>query len=217
MKPDYKTWGLSGNLEARVVSPQMKKKALSIVRMSNFLEEKFELNLVSLVDYYNGDISRSTKAVLMRFQQHYDEKSANLCGDHISFIYELNSLQLLGMTKMVKTKCDFLFSHESALGYSLEFLSRYAPDLISETESLPKLKLLNFNEKMTFKPRLKTGLLELHWIGPHSERFSIRDKFIDVLGMKVKFYCPADNSWTWVVVSGVGEVITFEKNIKWNF
>ena len=36
-------------------------------------------------------------------------------------------------------------------------------------------------------------------------------------GLKVKFYVPKIDRWTWVIVDYHGDIITFERNIHWDF
>jgi len=38
-----------------------------------------------------------------------------------------------------------------------------------------------------------------------------------VYGLKVKMYIPKTGLWAWVIVDTAGRIITFERNISWDF
>ncbi len=173
-----------------------------------------ELRLVDSkrVNYYQGE-SLSQAVIYQRYQS---EKSHRI-GECVSVLVDVGRQLLLGLTRMQLDLSGTQFSREFALQSAFDFLNRVAPDLVKEAVVVPHFTELSPNERMIFTPALQFGEVELHWIGQHFEIIRRGKVDKEIVGMKVKMRIPATGLWAWVIVGKQGEIITFERDVSWNF
>lgn len=221
----YANWGLAKkqpSLESVLATKQLSEE--EILKAQEFLFENFKafnpedyvLVKANWVNYYQGDGLEILKVAHVRFQKGISD--LNLLGEHVSFLLDLHQSQLLGFTHMEvnNTKKTYV-THQVALNTAIQFLKRYAPDLIPENTEFITIGHKRDGSKMTFKETLNLGNIEVHWIGSHDEEIRGQGKKKKISGMKVKMYIPFNQLWVWVVVDDQAHVQTFERNVFWNF
>ncbi len=216
---DYKSWGLgNGRLLSQKLTLTEKeiKKAKKIV-MPFLQKPTFYLKRVQLVNYYQGPHVVDKELAFLRFEKN-DNAIEILGGEHVSFLIDLSLQRIIGLTKMWydSSNEDFI-SHQQALNKAVAFLCSVAPDLIPSEINLPMLPVKSSGTKLDLVHKIKVGNIELHWIGSHIETIVVENRKIEIKGMKVKLYHQPTNLWTWVVIDNKGEIITFERNVFWNF
>lgn len=231
MNIEYQKWGLAENTvvnEAIVIKPllsELSHKTLNIIDHITHIKD-FSITSAALVEHYQGKNISSKKLALLRLERN-DGKNSGLRGEHISATIDINTLQLIGFTRMEKhLSGEISISHQDALNQAIQFLKIFAPDLISEETISPKLNFqisnLKSDSKLEFNTGLPIGKTELHWIGQHTEEIishqetSQKEK-IQIHGMKVKMYIPETKLWAWVIIDNTGDILTFERDIFWNF
>lgn len=217
MNTDYQTWGLAENTEnseaitIKPLSPKYIKIALNIT--NQILDIKnFQVKYSGLIEHYQGKNIRSKKLAWVRLEPS-DEKNPRLHGEHISATVDLNTLQIIGFTRMEKhLSGEIHIYHQTALNQAVEFLKKFASDLMPEETITPEL-----DSKTEFDSKLSIGKIELHWINQHSEEIILNQEKIQIHGMKVKMFIPETQLWAWVIVDKTGNILTFERDIFWNF
>lgn len=120
-------------------------------------------------------------------------KDIGLKGEHISFVYDEKS-RMLGLTRMLEKfekKDNFSLSKEDAVKFATQFLKLQAPKL------LDKYKLL--------------------WVDMHDETIIKNGRKIIISGLKVKCQNLDDKKYFWLIVANDGQIITFERDVIWNF
>ena len=80
-------------------------------------------------------------------------------------------------------------AREHAREIALDFLERFAPDLLAQ--------------------------FEIKWIEPHDEVIRTDGAALTITGMKVKIFNALDGRWFWIIVGTDGEVAVFERDIVW--
>jgi uncharacterized membrane protein len=222
----YARWGLAKKKPTLESVLEIKKLSEDdIVKAKKFLAEVFHgfnlndfvLLITNWVNYYQGDDRDNIKVAHLRFQKK-SNKALNLLGEHVSFLLDLNHLQVIGLTKMELINMEKTYlTHQEALNGAIQFLKKHAPDLMPENAECVTIGHKKEGTKMTFKEPLKFGNIELHWIGAHDEKVVIEGKKKKIRGMKVKMYIPESDLWAWVIVDNQGNIQTFERNVFWNF
>lgn len=213
--PNYELWGINGSTAIQKVSIE-DQVPWGII---NCLVDLNHYNLQHMykVDYYQGVNLASINAVLLRFIRK-DGKNNQLYGEHISLVFDLDNKRLLGMTKMKMPLIDVGWvTYQYALEKALMFLHGFAADLVDTNIEIPILTSADINVKLEFKPAIQLGRLELNWIGLHAEKIIVDNQELIIRGIKVKTYIPDTKLWAWVIIAPNGELITFERNISWDF
>jgi hypothetical protein len=131
----------------------------------------------------------------LRYQRN-DGQNGGLGGEHYSMVLS-QSGQLLGKTWFSADQCHgTLPTAAQAQRIAYSYLEQHAPDLLPG--------------------------LALQWVQPHQE--TLRTTLADgqsrshtLTGMKVKCLNEADGRYFWVIVGPGGVVLTFERNIVWDF
>ncbi len=152
--------------------------------VEQFLEKGF------MYDHaYNGKWD-DKEIILRRFTR---TNKPDFKGEHISFIYDSNN-NLIGLTKMLakyEKKDKTYLSKEEAKKIALDFLKKYAHNLLNNYEIL--------------------------WIKPHDEILIKNGKQITISGLKVKCQNLNDKKYFWVIVNDNKEIMTYERDVIWNF
>ncbi|GAB5565206.1 MAG: hypothetical protein Wins2KO_22690 [Winogradskyella sp.] len=130
----------------------------------------------------------SILAYLFRYQKNDNDE---LRGQHFSFIVSENEKKILGFTNM-----DIKYSN-------CKMISK------AETEIIARDFLLKMDAKL-FES------LENLWIAPHNEELILNNDKTAICGMKYKCFSSSNNDYAWVIVGFNGEIITYERDIKWN-
>ncbi|MEZ5841955.1 MAG: hypothetical protein R3D02_16540 [Hyphomicrobiales bacterium] len=122
-----------------------------------------------------------------------DGRNTGLFGEHFSIVRD-RSGRLKGFARMdADLAGKDLPSREEARAIALDFLGRFAPDLLQ-----------------SFK---------ISWIEPHDETVNVagegRSEARTITGMKVKMRNTADGRWFWVIVGADRDVMVFERDIVW--
>lgn len=58
--------------------------------------------------------------------------------------------------------------------------------------------------------------LQNQWIDSHDETIVVDGKNVTITGMKYKCYIPTEKTYAWVIVGSNGQIITFERGIRWS-
>lgn len=216
--PDYQTWGLAGAKELHpLVSSDSFAEQLKLIQDYNIDISDYRLSYANTIRYYQGILGDNT-AILLRFQR-TDDHNSTLGGEHITCIFDTKIKQLLGYTRMrgelTPNVADL--THQQALKTALIFLKQVAPDLIPTTTNLPLLNTLEKHERMEFSPGLQLGNVEIQWMDDHPEIIALDGQQTKIHGMKIKMYIPKYELWAWVIVGCDNQVLTFERNISWDF
>jgi len=214
--PQYATWGLFGNKEVSNHIPESTIDEIIECMSTCGIDAKgFTLGFASRVGYFsNGD----KKAILLRFERENGENKG-LGGEHVSVVYSVQDKKILGFTKMRSELTPEVadITHQEALAIAVEFLQKAAPDLISEEVGTPELNGIDKKERMEFVPACPLGKTQLNWMDDHGELLTLGGKETEIHGMKVKLYIPETELWAWVIIGTDKQVLTFEKNIAWDF
>ena len=135
-------------------------------------------------------ITRDERTVWWFRHEPTDGSTADLGGEHISFVVDARAARLLGMTRMeARLAVGGLPDRETARTVAEEFLADAAPDL--------------------------HGAVEVLWIEPHDETIAVDGRDVVVSGMKVKCR-DQSGTYAWVIVGPRSEVVTFERDVIWN-
>ncbi len=131
-------------------------------------------------------------AELIRYER-ADGRNTGLGGEHASLVVDAAG-RLRGFARHHLALSDgTLPPRTQAHAVALDFLERFAPDLLPNHE--------------------------VKWIEPHDETILIArgDARVAVTlpGMKVKIFNQADGRWLWVIVGTDGDVAVFERDIVW--
>lgn len=125
-----------------------------------------------------------------------DGLNTGLGGEHFSLLIAQEG-GLLGSTHFAQElMTDALLDEREAYRCAVAYLEEHAADLVAG--------------------------LSLQWIKPHSETFQVDDGYggkgvRTLTGMKVKCRNSRDGRYFWVIVSANGQVITFERDVVWDF
>lgn len=219
IEPNFKQWGL-GTLKD--------EPSINLLETLNSIpEEVFKITkqLFSDADYRCVtasivDIDTLTETPIqgyhLRFQKLVSSTSIALYQEHISLLIDTKSYKLLGFTQQTQQSPAFLPTHEHAFNTATQFLKQWAPDLLQQNPSL-NLSACEPEQRLEFNPVHTLDNLEMQWIDQHHESILVNNIKTSVTGMKVKFYIPSSDRWAWVIVDGNQNVITFERDIKWDF
>lgn len=217
VKPDYKNWGVAGDLTTKKFSYSLTVTQLNLLKQLGMDLNKFECVSAWEVQYYQGESIRSRSAVLMRFALN-NSISSSLEGEHFSMVFDSQTQEILGLTKML-TELDSkpFVTHQEALDVAIIFLKKVAPDLVVNNCKEANLKTLPLGSRMVFPEPIIVDLVQVNWIDRHDEKISNGSEEVIVSGMKVKMFLPGLNLWAWVIIDKNGQVQTFERNISWDF
>ncbi|MCF6766668.1 hypothetical protein L3V82_12905 [Thiotrichales bacterium 19S3-7] len=209
--PEYTIWGL-GKLLTKPNCQLLDNVSENLLNFANkFVDDgTFKLSNIHQVSF--DTYSQALTAILLR----YTKTIGHINGEHISLLIDKSTNKLLGLTKQTKQTKNALPSHSLAYQKSIEFLNQHASDLIFDQHSLDLPECDN-NLRLEFNPVINIDKLQLQWIDQHIELIIINNAKHVVNGMKVKFYIPNADRWAWVVVDYQGNVITFERDIHWDF
>lgn len=216
--PNYQTWGLAGTKEVHPLAQSNAPADIIKLIQNNGIDiSGYQLSYANTIRYYQG-IFGDKAATLLRFQRSDDQNNI-LGGEHITCIFDAETKQLLGYTRMrgelTPNVADL--THQQALKTALTFLTRVAPDLIPAATNLPELNTLEKHERMEFSPGLHLGNVEIQWMDDHPELLTLNRQKTEIHGMKIKMYIPKYKLWAWVIVGCDNQVLTFERNISWDF
>lgn len=212
--PLYEQWGRVGSTEGKFLSAERLRSLDQTIR-----QHHPELHLSSLkpflgteVALYQGTKLPNKKVIFVRYQA--NEGTEN--GEHVSVLLDPKTHQLMGLTQMLaEMETLELPSPQEAMNTAIEFLAKQAPDLISKTETF------NFKAKkddhVTFNETVPFENVSFQWVGHHDETIEVNGKPTLIKGVKVKMHIPKLGLWAWVIVGKGGEVLTFERNIAWDF
>lgn len=220
----YQTWGLAENTgEATTLKSLTSKYLEKILDIINKISdiEKFQIKSAKLTEHYQGKSLKSKKLAWLRLER-CDGKNTELNGEHISAIIDINTFQLIGFTRMEKALAgEISVNHQIALNLAVEFLQQFASDLISHNITTSQLNFktsdLKSDDKIEFNPALNIDKIQVHWIGQHTEEIISQQEKIEIHGIKVKMYIPATQLWAWVIIDKNKNILTFERDIFWNF
>lgn len=217
--PQYKTWGLSGSKSVHLNIPADLLKDL-LMRTQEYAKDLsgFMLQYASEINYYQGESLGEKPAILLRFERD-NPQNKTLGGEHITFIYEKMTKKLLGFTRMREELTPHVadLTHKDGLAIAIHFLKKEAPDLVQQDIELPILRDIRKDERMEFPQGLPLGSLEVQWMDDHQEFLCINGQKTEIHGMKIKMFMPKHNLWLWVIVGTDHRVLTFERNISWDF
>ncbi len=214
--PEYDSWGSGDSLNIGQIDT-IDKKYIELLNLidKQIDSEKYIISLAKRISYFQGKELPALSAIWVRLK---DKGSLGcLNGDHISLIYEENTGNLLGYTRLDNNYSDKVPTHQIALENALRFLKNLAPDLIKYDTATPQLNSIDIGSRMIFNPVLTIDNVELNWIDMHYETFNLHGKTVTGYGLKVKLYLPKTGLWAWVIVDETGRVLTFERNISWDF
>ncbi|MEM9243761.1 MAG: hypothetical protein AAGA27_06890 [Pseudomonadota bacterium] len=217
-KLDYEHWGLAGSLRQLAHQKQF-GQAEALQLLARYCQDNDEFCLVSeqAVPYYQGAPLPSREVTLLRFQRK-NNTPITLGGEHISIVYDHNTNQLLGLTRMLsQLDGSDSISHQLALDTALKFLQTHAPDLLSTSIQAVQLVKLPASKRIVFSPGLVFDKVTVNWIDYHKETILVNNQVVEIYGMEVKLYIPEQSLWAWVIVDNYGQVLTFERNIAWDF
>ncbi|MGL4439024.1 MAG: hypothetical protein ACRCUE_07110 [Bosea sp. (in: a-proteobacteria)] len=117
--------------------------------------------------------------------------SLGLGGPHVSVVTNVQGVTK-GFTRMDPALAGRqLPSASAARRTAITILERSAPDLLLRHE--------------------------INWVKQHDERITVSGREITISGMKVKCRNLADGKYFWVIVGSDSELVTFERDIIWNF
>jgi len=156
--------------------------------ITNFIQNNEYLIPSSYEEKSKTNIIIDNKSyILIRFIRK-DKRNNLLLGEHFSLI--INNDKLQGLYYLDKRFAALnMLSKEQSKDIAIKFLENFAYDLLSD--------------------------YSIHWIERHDEEIKENGRFITISGMKVKMHNNKDGTWFWVVVSGDGHVIIFERDIIW--
>lgn len=214
VEPLYAKWGLLGSTKIEKLT-MVDNTYIDLLKL---VDERFDYKeytniVIHKVEYFQGPESLPISAIWVRL----NKGAINLEREHISLIYVENTKKLLAYTRMKANSVSQLPDHQTALYKAIHLLKQVAPDLINPGTKTPDLSKLANGERMQFNPPLQLDNVQLQWIGEHQEIINIDNKEILITGMKVKMYLPQTKLWAWVIVDGNGCIITFERNVSWDF
>lgn len=217
---NYIAWGLGSppNIISTHIDDRAVKKNIDAIGKTFPLKKLHFLSAIS-VNYFQGSDTPDKELLLFRFNTS-TTKTSEFGGAHVSILIDSVDHKIFGLMDLrITTSKKVYTTHDIALATAVSFLKNAASDLVSSTTSLPDMSSHNAKpgEKITFSDHPKIGLLELHWIGQHSEFIKNKNELTEIVGMKVKFYHRERNLWLWVIVNQNNKVICYERDVFWNF
>ncbi|TNF68614.1 MAG: hypothetical protein EP298_05720 [Gammaproteobacteria bacterium] len=209
--PQYEFWGL-GKLLTKPKCEPLNTISDDFLNIANQFvnDDNFKLSTIKFVSF-NTDCQK-LNAILIR----YSKQPEHLNAEHISILINQSTHQLLGLTKQIKQSQNKLPTHKLAYEKAIVFLNQYAHDLVAEKPIL-NLPSCNSDQRLEFNPVIVIDNIQLHWIDQHQEIITIDNKKCIINGLKIKCYIPKIDRWAWVIVDYYGNIITFERNIHWDF
>jgi hypothetical protein len=121
-------------------------------------------------------------------------------GEHFSVTYDAKNKLLKGYMHLdQRFDTDELPSEEEAKEIALNFIEKHAPDMIGNIE----VRWIRPLRKIPENP-------------PHDQGFALKSGHI-ITGVRVKLWNIAKQKFAWVIVGKGGEVISFERDISWDF
>lgn len=129
------------------------------------------------------------------------EKLDCLKGEHLSITYDPISDQILGYMHLKESFCcqeSDLPDENDAKQEAYAFLNYIDPKLLEKLD-------FRWIKNLKIKPISP----------PHDEGFQLKSGNI-VIGVRVKFFNPSTEKYTWVIVGKNKNIIAFEREIIWN-
>jgi len=217
--PEYHTWGvwgskqLGGRINPEIVTELIQKAHECVPNLA-----ELQLKYAEEIQYYQGNVIGDTPAWLLRFERK-DGKNVGMGGEHITIIYEVNTRKVLGLTRMLSELTPEIadLTHQETLETVWTFLKEQASDLVSNKLPTPMLNNIDKKERMEFLPGLDVGHVQLQWIDDHGETINLDGRKTEIHGMKIKMHLPVTDLWVWVIVGIDNRVLTFERNVAWDF
>lgn len=210
LQVNYAEWGRGDGKKASVDSQ-------ALPDFFPFVDTRgFSLVRSMAVKYYQGQDDEAKNLILLRFVPD-PAQGLGYGREHISILFDPLEAKIVGVTKMLaRFATNRPIDYKMALERGIEILKKWAPDLISQNVSLPTFAPRPDETKLVFSPEFKLGKLELNWIAPHFETLQA-EKLEKIKGIKIKIYNPANELWTWLIISETGELITYERDVYWDF
>ncbi|SQD78431.1 hypothetical protein [Moritella yayanosii] len=168
---------------------------VNIYKQKDMLEmEQYQKFIPSgFVPVYQADGSMDNTSVsLVRYQPQANSQLM-LQQQHVSFVLDLQG-KLMGFNRLIpdfSMNAGTLPDPDESRVLAIEFLEKYAPDLVKD--------------------------MDVKWIKPHDEIIYQNNKKMTLTGMKVKCRNKSDGRYFWVVIAQDRSVMTFERDIVWDF
>lgn len=213
-KPNYANWGRAGSLETETLSNEQRASLDEEIRQKY---RDLHLNnlkpvLAQTISLYQGDALAEKSALIVRYQASGSIEN----GEHVSVLLDPKTHQLMGLTQMLgEMETLELPSPQNAMNIAVKFLAKQAPDLIGKTEHFDFSA--EQNDHVTFDETVPFENVSFQWVGHHDETINVNGKPTLIKGVKVKMHIPELGLWAWVIVGKNGEILTFERNISWDF
>lgn len=119
--------------------------------------------------------------------------------EHYSMTIDIETKRLKGLMWLNKElNVDKYITEDMAREVAIKFLKENAPDLCETVE----IKWIRPIRKYPENP-------------PHDEGFKLKDG-TTIIGMRVKMWANDTQKYSWVIVNGLGNVISFERDIIWD-
>jgi len=156
---------------------------------------RHELNNANYKQALKSDILVDHKPAVLTRLERIDGVNNDLFGEHISTVVRTDGTWLGYVDVNTLDAKDTLPSNEHAQEIAFDLLTQIAPDLLSNRDVL--------------------------WTKPHSETMRITEpasgqvKGVEITGIKVKSRNLNDGLYHWVIIGANGQVIAFERDIKW--
>jgi len=216
--PNYNLWGLAdSNKEAVKVEPLTEAQLEPFIALSQTLIDlaAFRLSKSGHCQYYRGTDNNSKHIAWLRFVPKGQEDTYT--GEHITFLWSIDNKNLIAMNHftddMIGTQ---RVTHQQALETAMAFIKKHAPDMI-QTAQAPQIGTESPENRITLEIPAMVDHAELQWVGPHSEPVKIEGEDKTSTGIKVKFRMPRLGLWMWCIVNDKNEVMTFEREVFWDF
>lgn len=192
---DYRWWGekYMNNIDQKISMADQRNDEQeyhnAMQSAINYLAIPEEYKLTNIMSHKHN----STDVWVFRYEKASGENSG-LGGEHYSLVIEKDTHKILGFTWMDQ-----------------KFTSGDLPSN-NRTKDLAK----------AFLEKIELGLfhnLQNLWIRPHDEFITVnhgnKNKQLKITGMKYKCYLKEEDSYVWVIIGPNEQIITFEREIKW--
>lgn len=214
LPPQYHVWGRAGNIQHQVIDQEEAAAVDHAIRMQYPVLMLDDLSLVKAVsvELYQGD-QAALNAVFLRYAQNSNIDN----GEHVSVLCDPVTFKLLGLTQMRRQKEASQLDPQFAMNKAIQFLAGHAADLVAEPIEVEFDIDVQAGDHVEFTDKPAISNVIFQWVGPHDETIEVEGEAVLVRGQKVKMYIPSLSLWAWVIVGPDGNIITFERNICWDF
>lgn len=208
IKPNYQAWGRAGSCAASTLEGSLAVDVLEQIQ-AHYTGLGLNHFVIKHLELYQGENQKALSA----YHLHNNSE-----GEFVAYLFEVDSFKLLGSTHLTKCNANLpLIAHEAAMNRALAFLNQYANDLVGEAVTVDFEMGIDPEKRIEFELKPQIGKVEFQWIGEHLETIETEGQEFVITGQKVKMFIPSLNLFAWVIVGGNGEVITFERNVCWDF